>query len=48
MLPGAFLSVMLMFESDWELKERRHRVISATPELQERELTKLAHLDFTP
>jgi AcrR family transcriptional regulator len=40
----AFLSVVPMFESDRELKERRHRVISATPELQERELTKLAHL----
>jgi len=44
MLLQAFLSVVPMFESDRELKERRHRVISATPELQERELTKLAHL----
>jgi AcrR family transcriptional regulator len=44
MLLEAFLSVVPMFESDRELKERRHRVISATPELQERELTKLAHL----
>jgi AcrR family transcriptional regulator len=44
MLLEAFLSVVPMLESDRELKGRRHRVISATPELQERELTKLAHL----
>jgi AcrR family transcriptional regulator len=40
----AFLSVVPLFESDRALKERRHRVISATPELRERELAKVAHL----
>ena len=40
----AFLSVVPRFESDRALKERRHRVISATPELRERELMKMAHL----
>ncbi len=40
----AFLSVVPMFERDRAVKELRHRIISSTPELQERELMKLAHL----
>lgn len=44
MLLEAFLSVVPRFESDRELKERRHRIISATPELQEREHAKFAYL----
>jgi AcrR family transcriptional regulator len=43
-LLAAFLSVVPMFESDRALKERRHRVISASPELRERELAKFAYL----
>ncbi|WP_344117561.1 helix-turn-helix domain-containing protein [Streptomyces blastmyceticus] len=44
-LLDAFLSVAPIFaESDRELSERRHRVISATPELKERELAKHAHV----
>jgi AcrR family transcriptional regulator len=43
----AFLSVVPMFESERALKERRHRVISATPALRERELAKMAHLTDT-
>lgn len=44
MLLQAFLSFVPRFESDRALKERRHRVISATPELREREAMKLARL----
>jgi AcrR family transcriptional regulator len=40
----AFLSAAPIFERDWALKERRYRIISATPELHERELSKWAHL----
>ena len=40
----AFLTVVPILERDRAMKERRHRVISAAPELRERELTKLAHL----
>lgn len=40
----AFLSVVPMFDRDRAVKELRHRIISSTPELQERELMKLAHL----
>jgi AcrR family transcriptional regulator len=43
-LRAAFLSVTALFERDRAAKELRHRIVSATPELQERELTKLAHL----
>jgi AcrR family transcriptional regulator len=43
-LLAAFLSVTPMFERDRADKELRHRIISSTPELQERELTKHAHL----
>ncbi|MFI6686548.1 TetR/AcrR family transcriptional regulator [Streptomyces sp. NPDC050485] len=44
-LLDAFLSIAPMFtEHDRELSERRHRVISATPELKERELAKIAHV----
>jgi len=44
MLLHAFLSVVPRFESDRALKQRRHRVISATPELREREAMKMTHL----
>jgi len=44
MLFAAFLSVAPMFERDRAVKELRHRIVSSTPELQERELMKLAHL----
>ena len=40
----AFLSVAPMFERDLAVKALRHRIVSSTPELQERELMKLAHL----
>jgi AcrR family transcriptional regulator len=40
----AFLSAAPIFERDRALKERRYRIISATPELHERELSKWAHL----
>jgi AcrR family transcriptional regulator len=43
-LLAAFLSVVPMFERDRAVKELRHRIISSAPELQERELMKLAHL----
>jgi AcrR family transcriptional regulator len=43
-LLAAFLSVVPMFEEDRVGKTARHRIISSTPELQERELIKLAHL----
>jgi len=43
-LLAAFLSVVPMFEEDRAGKVLRHRIISSTPELQERELIKLAHL----
>ncbi len=43
-LLAAFLSVVAMFERDRAVKELRHRIISSTPELQERELMKMAHL----
>jgi AcrR family transcriptional regulator len=43
-LREAFLSVAVMFERDRADKELRHRIISSTPELQERELMKSAHL----
>ena len=40
----ASLSVVPLFERDRAVKELRHRIISATPELQEREQMKLARL----
>jgi AcrR family transcriptional regulator len=40
----AFLCVAPMFERDRAGKELRHRIVSSTPELRERELTKLARL----
>jgi AcrR family transcriptional regulator len=40
----AFLSVAPLLERDKAVKELRHRIISATPELQERELLKWALL----
>ena len=43
-LREAFLSVVPMFERDRAVKELRHRIVSATPELQEREQMKLARL----
>ncbi len=43
-LLAAFLSVVPMFEEDRAGKTLRHQIISSTPELQERELIKLAHL----
>jgi AcrR family transcriptional regulator len=43
-LLAAFLSVTPLFEEDRAGKVLRHRIISSTPELQERELIKLAHL----
>jgi AcrR family transcriptional regulator len=43
-LLAAFLSAAAIFERDWALKERRYRIVSATPELHERELSKWAHL----
>jgi AcrR family transcriptional regulator len=43
-LREAFLSVAPLFERDRVAKEVRHRIISATPELQERESMKLTHL----
>jgi AcrR family transcriptional regulator len=39
-----FLSVAPMFECERAVKEVRHRIVSSTPELQERELMKLARL----
>lgn len=44
MLLHAFLSVVPRLQSDRALKQRRHQVISATPELREREAMKLARL----
>jgi AcrR family transcriptional regulator len=43
-LMAAFLSVAPMFEQDRAAKELRHRIVSVTPELQERESMKLTHL----
>jgi AcrR family transcriptional regulator len=43
-LREAFLSVAPMFECDRAGKELRHRIVASTPELQERELMKLARL----
>jgi AcrR family transcriptional regulator len=43
-LRKAFLSVAPIFEVDRAVKELRHRIISSTPELRERELMKLARL----
>jgi AcrR family transcriptional regulator len=43
-LLAAFLSAAAIFERDWALKERRYRIVAATPELHERELSKWAHL----
>jgi AcrR family transcriptional regulator len=43
-LLAAFLAVGPLVERDRAVKELRHRIISLTPELQERELTKNAHL----
>ena len=43
-LMDAFLAAVPIFERDREAKQFRHRIISATPELQERELMKMAHL----
>lgn len=40
----AFLSMIPVLEHDRELKRQRQAVISAAPELRERELTKEAHL----
>jgi len=40
----AFISAVPVFEQDRAAKELRHRIIASTPELQERELIKLAHL----
>jgi AcrR family transcriptional regulator len=40
----AFLCVAPMFERDRTGKELRHRIVSSTPELRERELTKVARL----
>ena len=43
-LREAFLSAVPMFERDRADKELRHRIISSTPELQERGLLKVARL----
>jgi AcrR family transcriptional regulator len=43
-LLAAFRSAVPILERDRALKERRHHIISATPELRERELSKLASL----
>jgi AcrR family transcriptional regulator len=43
-LRAAFLSVAPLLERDKAVKELRHRIVSATPELQERELLKWALL----
>jgi AcrR family transcriptional regulator len=43
-LRHAFLALVPLFESDRALQQRRHSVISRTPELRERGATKLAHL----
>ena len=43
-LHHAFLSLVPQFESDRAPQQRRHRVISATPELRERGSMKLARL----
>lgn len=40
----AFLSAVPIFKCDRALRERRHSIISSTPELQERQLSKLAYL----
>jgi AcrR family transcriptional regulator len=44
MLLHAFLAVVPLFEADRALKQRRHRVVAATPALRERSVVKLAHL----
>ncbi len=44
LLLHAFLSVVPHFESDRELKARRHQVVWAAPELKERSVTKMARL----
>jgi AcrR family transcriptional regulator len=43
-LRDAFLSVAPLLERDRAVKELRHQIVSSTPELQERQLMKLAHL----
>jgi AcrR family transcriptional regulator len=43
-LQEAFASLVPMFEGDRAAKELRHRIISSTPELQERQQMKLAGL----
>jgi AcrR family transcriptional regulator len=43
-LREAFVSITAMFERDRAAKQLRHRIISVTPELQERESMKLARL----
>jgi AcrR family transcriptional regulator len=43
-LLAAFLATAPLFERDRALKTLRYRIVSATPELKERELLKLANL----
>jgi AcrR family transcriptional regulator len=43
-LLAAFLAAAPLFERDRAVKELRHRIVASTPELQERELMKMAHL----
>ena len=43
-LLAAFLAAAPLFERDRAAKALRHRIVVSTPELQERELMKMAHL----